>query len=520
MNKRVAFLRIFPLVLLAVLLFLLCSQFSYFGDDWFWGTDSRLSSFIDSFTNPDNPFHFYNNGRYLGNGLGFVAANHRIVRDLIMTVTLWLIITVTAKIDVYTAGTDENTSASLRNLMIYLCGTVLLLCPKEMFRESIGWSVAFMNYVVPSALCLIGLKKLYTQENRSKTNLSFFILPLLSSFFIENLTIGNFIFIIIWILYRYSQKEKPAVNEWLYLSGSLLGLILMFSDDGYRQILNGDPGETYWSAQTGSLIQMIYTGFNSFRSFIANAVVGWMVVLTSFGAASFLSAYLLMKEKTSKKAGSAVFVLTWADSAIAFYFLIRRAAASWQAFFSYTQTIESILAAVFLVSQPIIIFLLPYTKVQKKILLFTWLFAAFITLPLVIAQPLSLREFFPTYVFLLLLYSQITCINIKALNNRISVSIERSLFPYILCIFLIVWGYLFSVYAVIAHYEQERIKYVRYQDSLGNYDTIFPTLPYEEYVMVSYPWEKTWQERYKKFYDLNLDMNFTIVSFDEWKESL
>lgn len=520
MSKHYTFLRIFPLMFLAVLLFALCSQFSYFGDDWFWGTDSRLSAFIDSFSNPENPFHFYNNGRYFGNGLGFIAANHKTLRDTIMTVTLWLIITVTAKIDLFTADSSHKSAISLQNLMCYLCGTILLLCPKEMFRESISWSVAFMNYVVPSALYLINLKYLYTRGNNSKTDLFFFILPLLSSFFIENLTIGNFIFIIFWIVFIFLQKKKPSVNEWLYLAGAMLGLILMFSDDGYRQIFNGNPQETYWSAKTGSLLQMINTGLNSFRGFIANAVVGWMVVLTTFGAASFLSAYLLMKKKTSKRTGTALFVLTLADSAIAFYFLLRWTASSWQAFFSYTQTIESILAAVFLVSQPIIIFLLPYAEAQKKILLFTWLFAAVITLPLVIAQPLSLREFFPTYVFLLLLYSQITCINIKALNNRISVSIERSLFPYSLCIFLIAWGYLFSIYAVIAHYEKERIKYVRYQESLGNYDTIFPTLPYEEYVIVSYPWERTWQERYKKFYDLNLDMNFTIVTFDEWKESL
>ena len=123
-------------------------------------------------------------------------------------------------------------------------------------------------------------------------------------------------------------------------------------------------------------------------------------------------------------------------------------------------------------------------------------------------------------MFLLLLYSQITCINIKIVKNNISGSIDRSLFPYVISIFLAAWGYLFSVYAVIAHYEKERIKYVRYQESLGNYDTIFPTLPYEDYVIVSYPWEKTWQERYKKFNDLNLDMNFTIVSFEEWKKSL
>ena len=123
-----------PPVLLAVLLFLLCSQFSYYSDDWFWGTDGSLSTFFDSFSNPDNPFHFYNNGRYLGNGLGFLAANHRLFRNLLMTAVLWEIITCITKISLLTAGT---VSAALKNLMLAVSASLLLLCPKEMFRESI-----------------------------------------------------------------------------------------------------------------------------------------------------------------------------------------------------------------------------------------------------------------------------------------------------------------------------------------------------------------------------------------------
>jgi hypothetical protein len=195
-------------------------------------------------------------------------------------------------------------------------------------------------------------------------------------------------------------------------------------------------------------------------------------------------------------------------------------APSWEAFFAYTRIIEAVMAALFLISQPVIILLLSYSEQQKEKLLFSWLFAAFITAPLTIAEPLSLRVFFPTMVFLLMLYSQITCINLQEISCTISSRVYRKLLPYTAGIFLLGWGYLFSIYTVIAHYEQERIKYVRYQESLGFYDTVFPTLPYADYVIVSYPWERTWQERYKKFFDLNLDMNFSIISFDEWKESL
>ena len=519
MKPKTKLMKILPLALLAVLLYILCSQFSYYADDWFWGTDSRFSTFFDSFSNPDNPFHFYNNGRYFGNGLGFITANHRLIRNLIMTMVLWMIITVTAKISLTTAETD-NSDSTFQNLMVFLCGTILLLCPKELFRESIGWSVAFMNYVVPSALYLISLKMIFGQKEGAKTNVLFFFLPILSAFFIENLTIGNLLFIGSWILYKLIRKRKPFVNEWLYAAGSLIGLVLMFSDDGYREILQGNPEQTYWGAETGSLMSMVGTALTAFRNFIANATVGWMVLLTAFGALSFMTAYLLMRKRNGKKNNTALLLLTLMDVLIAVYYILRKMSPSWEALLGYTRTMEAVLAALFLLSQPVIILLLPCPEQQKEKLAFSWLYAAFITAPLTVAEPLSLRVFFPTYVFLMLLYSQIACINLKEICGTVSPHAGRRLLPYMTGVFLIGWGYLFSVYAVIAHYEQERIKYVRYQESLGYYDTDFPTLPYADYVIVSYPWERTWQERYKKFFDLNLDMNFNIISFEEWKENL
>ena len=115
---------------------------------------------------------------------------------------------------------------------------------------------------------------------------------------------------------------------------------------------------------------------------------------------------------------------------------------------------------------------------------------------------------------------ELFCLNLKEIEIKVSLNYSRNILPYVLGGFLLAWAYLFSIYAVINHYEQERIKYVRYQESIGNYEINFPKLPYEDYVIISYPWERTWQERYKKFYNLNLDTNFTIISFEEWKEQL
>lgn len=517
MRQKVELRKILLPVLLAILLYLLCSRFSYYADDWFWGTDSRFSTFVDSFSNPENPFHFYNNGRYLGNGLGFLFANHRLLRDLSMTVVLWTIIFFLSKVSLKTAGTED---IRLRDLMLCICGTVLMLCPKEMFRESIGWSVAFTNYVCPSALYILCLKLLFHQKPGEQLNPMFFLLPLTACFFIENLTIGNAIFIVLWILWNLLRGKRPAGNEWLYLAGALLGLVLMFSDDGYRSIMQGNAEETYWGANTGSLLQMVQTGINAFRNFIAKAIVGWMTFQTAFGALSYTAAFLLMRKNCSKKKRSLLLILTLMNCLTAAYFLLRKLTPEWNPFLSLTMDFEAILVLFFLLSQPVIILLLPYSEEQKKRLVFSWLFAALVTVPLAVAEPLSMRVFFPTMVFLLLLYSQIACIDLNIMCSRSPHRNAGALFPYAAGLFLLGWGYLFSIYAVIDHYEKERIKYVRYQESIGNYDIDFPTLPYAEHVIVSYPWENTWQDRYKKFFDLNPGMRFNIVSFDEWKEKL
>lgn len=507
-------------VLLAVLLLILCSQFTYFVDDWHWGMDSRLSIFLDSFSNEENTLHYHNNGRYLGNALGFLCANHKLVRDLIMMAALWIIIVYTARIGHLIVDKDAPLFSADQIFMVFVCAAITLFTPKEIFRESVAWCSAFMNYVVPAALFLLCLYKLFKQQAEDKFDASFFLLPLISSLFMENLTIGNFLFILSLFIYRMIRKIKPSRNEWLYFLGTAIGLIIMFSDDGYRDIFSGDPDGSYWGAQTDSFSQMIHSGVTAFISFISVGTVRSTVVLTGFGAISCFSAVLLANDQSGRKLKKILIVFSILDILIAAYFLLRKLAPSWNAAYGYTGIIDASASLVFLLSFPLFGFLLPYHERQKEIIIFTWLFAACVTIPLFVAKPLSMRVFFPVDMFLLTLYSEIAFDNLQKIRQKYHFNIIRNLFPCVFVIFSLAWCYLFSIYAVISHYEHERIKYVRYQESLGNYETVFPKLPYEDYVIISYPWGETWQERYRKFYGLNTDMRFNIISFEEWKDLL
>ena len=196
------------LILPAVFFLILCSRFSYFADDWHWGMDGRLSTFIDSLSNPENTLHYHNNGRYFGYFLGFVSANHRLFRNVLMTVVLWGICVMTARLGLLVASEESSFFTLKQSMMIFLCGTILLLTPKEIFRESIGWSSAFMNYVVPTALYLCCFLRLFNHPDEEKKDWLLFLLPLLASFFMENLTVGNALFSILWLSLRLVRKKK------------------------------------------------------------------------------------------------------------------------------------------------------------------------------------------------------------------------------------------------------------------------------------------------------------------------
>ena len=520
MTRKTKILQIGLLILPAVFLYILCSRFSYFADDWHWGMDGQLSTFIDSLSNPENTLHYHNNGRYFGNFLGFVAANHRLFRNVLMTVVLWGICVLTARLGLMAAFEKGNFFTPKQSMMTFLCGTVLLLTPKEIFRESIGWCSAFMNYVVPVSIYLCCFLRLFGHPDEEKKDWLLFLLPLLASFFMENLTVGNALFSVIWLCLRLVRKKKIYAQDWLFLAGSFLGLMLMFADDGYRQILTGNPEENYWGTQHGTMAEMLRHSVHAFAYFIAGGTVGKTAALTAFGAISCTAAFVVERKKLGTKRRVFLFFLSVMDFLIALYFILRRAVPEWNVLFDHTISLEAIFSLFFLLSLPLFGTFLPFTDGQRVKLVASWLFAACITAPLFVAEPLSMRVFFPTTVFLLLFYIQIASISLEKINRLFSASMERLLLPYVMGAFLLVWGYLFSIYAAIDHYEQERIKYVRYQESLGNYEIDFPALPYSDYVIVSYPWEDTWQERYKKFFDLNLDTRFSIVSFDEWKENL
>ena len=530
------------LCFMALLFFLLFTQIPPFSDDWLWGSYKSFQTFLGSFRDPSNPWHDYpNNGRYLGNFLGFIGANHFWIRNLIMTAAMCSMILVISNICDLTAGSPFQ-----KSVFYLLIGSFLLGCQGGYFTQVMAWSSSFMNYVVPSVLLLLSFYLLLTQEKFEKGfgiqdsgfsrsvfheepvdpnsdhkngsfRVIFFLLPFISAFFMENLTIANLLFIVLWIAYRFLRKEKPAKNECAYLFGALTGLILMFADDGYRQVFDVNDTEKIWGAQMGTLPFMLQTALLNFQNKAAVYMILDNPLLTFFGACSICLFCLLFREKTGGIQRKILPFLGITDLLIGIYYLIRLFEPSWRIIPGHTGTLEAALTVIHFLIIPAAILSAPLPEKQKTILLWSFIFLICINLPLLLAQPLTIRVFYPALVFMLLLYGELTRVNISEIQRTVPLSFGKWPAVILAAVFMILWGFRISVYAVVNHYEIERVKYLRYQESIGADPILLPKLPYTDYVVVYYPDGDLWQERYKRFYGLDIDRKYELISFEDWR---
>lgn len=491
-------------ILFAVLAWL----FPYLVDDWKWGQDARFSAFIEGFSNPEHSFHFYNNGRYLGNGLGWLAANHPIGKCLIMAGTLCAILLLTVKLVLLEPSQEVKENGRFFVLLLSMTGLLILLTPRDRFGESIAWSVAFMNYVVGAMMSLCTLWFLLSENTSGWKCLFAFLSAFLSCFFLENLTIGNMIFCAAWILYRSIRKKRIPLNVLFVTAGVFLGGILMLSDDGYRTIFSATAEKEYWSAHASSVSDMFLSAYKALVNSFSAHLLKENSLLVFLG---LFTAFFLVRRKSEKKT---VFALCGL-SAVSLYFLLRYIFPDWQGIYGFKGETD-LLATLVYYSTFLYIWIVccpDRTRMERVLVLFFYMCCA--TAPLLVADPLSPRVFMPTYCFQIVVFLSAAMVWV----GECKTGSLRLLTPVCLCLLAVAFVYLFSVYSVIHHYDNERLKYLRAMDAAHEEEAWLPRLPYEEYLIISYPFDK-WQELYKPFYGIRPTLKLNICKFDNWQEYL
>ena len=503
MKKVSSYSRVVFYAALFLLLLILCTQFPYVSDDWAWGSKDSITS----------AFH-YDNGRYLGNLLGFIAAKSRVFRCLYTAGILTAIVGLCVHLSHVNAGSHTD-------IFLGLTAAILILTvSRNTFRQTIAWSSAFMNYGGPAVLLLAAYALLH-ERARGKFNPLFFFLPFVMSLFIENVTIGNVLIIIAWIIYGFIRGRKPSVNEWLYFAGSLAGTAVMFSDPGYSAIIWNTSADSNWQAETSSLGAMITKALGTWENPIADLILAENIWLTVF-LTLCLGAMLIFALPNGKRKFVMIAAYAWILGTTVFLF-IRKLEPNWLPNLELVNAAVAVFILGYLLLIPVVIGCseLPGTVKEKSIT--TWTFTALLTLPVLVADPLNARVFFPMFILLTLLSLQLfawTIAHVRESAPALCVRGRGAAVCMAAVILLVCWGHWFSVYAVLNHYDNERLKFVQIQEEEGIRPALLPRLPYADYLIADYPSTNEWMECYQRFYDINLDLKLNVCSFEEWMEMI
>lgn len=207
-------------VMLAIFLFYIFIAFCipYCHDDWDWGLDIGLEQFLNASLN----------SRYVGSFFVILMTRSEIIKTAVIALTMFFIPLLISQL------CDEE-----RSLAKYLAANVLMLImPKLMWQQSIGWVSAFANYIIPVALSLY-LIIMMERSIKERRGSFWLLLPLATilGLFIENLSVYAFMaFLVFTIIVALKTKRLNPFHIFMTLF-SFLGCILMFSNSMYNTLL-------------------------------------------------------------------------------------------------------------------------------------------------------------------------------------------------------------------------------------------------------------------------------------------
>lgn len=383
---------------------LLSFFFPFSGDDFYWGSKSLSFSTIKDIYND-----LFLNGRWLGNFVAiFISHNHLIkafVISFVSTLLLYLI--------------DKHEKISLWIFII-----LILLMPINKFTQVVIWGSGFSNYMISTLLfiSIYYLMKKYYKKTNSKwyEKIGMFIVTILNSLVVENITVGTLMILFIYNLIFFIKNKKVNVNLVIMFIGSIIGAVMMFIHPSYLNLLFGTTLNDRYIPQSSSTL--IWTIKNNLFDGIFVNLINENILLNGF--ILFVFSYLYFKGKLKNITGL-----------ITFYFL----------------TILTIIGCLFKFNIYFmfvidILYLINYFYLIYKLVRFNkeiWeiiLLIICVILPLVFIHPLGERLFFLPYVLVIILMFRVLSINEIVIKDYIWLKIF-TLILYVLLLYVNIENY-------------------------------------------------------------------------------
>lgn len=429
---------------------LLSFFFPFSCDDFYWGSKSLSFSTIKEIYND-----LFLNGRWLGNFFAILISHNHLIKALVISIISTLLICII----------DKHEKISW---LIFLL--LILLMPVNKFSQVIIWGSGFSNYMISTFLFIsvYYLVKKYYKKTNSKwyEKIGLFIVTLLNSLVVENITLGTLMVLFVCNLIYFIKNKKVNINLIIMFIGSIIGAVMMFIHPSYLNLIFGITlNDRYIPQSSRSLIKTIK---NNLFIQMFNLLINSNILLNGF--TMFVFSYLYLKKKIKN-----IKVL------ISFYLLTILIIIG--CLFKLNIYFMFVIDILYLINYFYLIYM--GCKFEKSIWEIILLMVSVI-LPLVFIQPIGSRLFFLPYVLQIILLFRILDYNNVVIKDYVWLKVIVAII-YILLLYMNIENYKCEI---------ERDNYIK--NNLDSKLIVIDDFKYSKYV-----WSGDIDSNYfGKYYDL------------------
>lgn len=421
-------------IILFSMLLLLSFFFPFSCDDFYWESKSLSFSTIKEIYND-----LFLNGRWLGNFFAILMSHNHLIKALVISIISTLLI--------YIIDKHEKMS-----LWIFL--VLILLMPINKFSQVIIWGSGFSNYMISTFLFIsvYYLVKKYYKKTNSKwyEKIGLFIVTLLNSLVVENITVGTLMVLFVCNLIYFIKNKKVNINLIIMFIGSIIGAVMMFIHPSYLNLLFGTTiNDRYIPQSSRSLIKTIK---NNLFIQMFNLLINSNILLNGF--TMFVFSYLYLKKKIKN-----IKVL------ISFYLLTILIIIG--CLFKFNIYFMFVIDILYLINYFYLIYMAcKFEKIIWEIILLM----VSVILPLVFIHPIGSRLFFLPYVLQIILLFRILDYNNVVIKDYVWLKVIVAII-YILLLYINIENYKCEI---------ERDNYIK--DNLDSKLIVIDDFKYSKYV--------------------------------------
>ncbi len=469
------------------------------GDDWTWGTERGIARLKNNFSNY--------NGRYVSNILEILLTRFDLLRYFIVTIFSTLL--------VYTMG--KLTSHGTKGVQLPLSFILILLIPVSVFAQTFGWTAGFVNYVPSLVLLFVYLiiaQNIYDDKipTYSKKAIVFIIpLGILTALIVEHVTLFALFTSGYVIVYTYVKHKKILAFHIAYLASLLFGSLIMFTNGAYWNVLSGNDSyrtirneanentgliHKVYDVYSGNMYQYLFLDNLPINLFLGIMII---ILIVRFTSKSNWINYILRPFLLVSIVGFLIYGLFF-KSILGNNFLQH-----------YTDDFEALLSILFFVSIVVaVIFYVNHNSFKWRTLYYLS-GVVLLSAPFVFITPYGPRAALASVVFLIL-----AALELFVYNSKMSSWSTKSLFkPLVPAVLVLIIGYGY-VFATIDQANKERIALLKEEIQAGR-DTIYlPDLPFNQFLWMSSPPNKHFNNMYKRFYKVPEETTVKFVPYEDW----